>query len=74
MSGHGGNPGKFEPCRRFAVGFHKSVLVQPGTKTAACLHGESCTEVRMFILGQLSSRARHVNACTCTDRVELRPE
>ena len=40
MSGHGGNPGKFEPCRRFEAAFHNTFLVHPGTKTAACLHGE----------------------------------
>ena len=34
-AGHGENPGKFEPCRRFEVGFHNIFLVHPGTKTAA---------------------------------------
>ena len=58
MSGHGGNPGKFEPCGRFKVGFHNTFLVHPGTKTAACLHGESYTEVRIFISGQLSTRSK----------------
>ena len=51
---HGGNPGKFEPCRKFEVGFHDTFLVHPGTKTAARLHGESYTEVRIFISGQLT--------------------
>ena len=71
MFGHGGNPGKFESYRRFEVDFHNTstLLVHPGTKTAACLHGESYTEIRIFI------QARHVNACMCTcmDRVELSP-
>ena len=44
MSGHGGNPGKFESCRTFKVSFHNTYLVHPGTKTTACLHGESYTE------------------------------
>ena len=57
MSGHGGNPGKFEPCRRFEAGFHNTFLVHPGTKTAACLHGESYNEVRIFIAGQLSTNS-----------------
>ena len=38
MSGHGGNPGKFEPCRRFEAGFHNTLIAHPGTKTAAYLH------------------------------------
>ena len=65
MSGHGETPGRFEPCRRLEVGYHNTLLVHPGTKTAACLLGESYTEVRIFIPEQLSSRARHVNACVC---------
>ena len=64
MSGHGGNPGKFEPCRRFEAGFHNTFLVYPGTKTAGCLHGELCNEVRIFIPG--SSRKRTC-VCTCPD-------
>ena len=56
MSGHGGNPGKFEPCRRFEVGYHNTFLVHPGTKTAACLHGELYTEVRIFIPGSSCTR------------------
>ena len=55
MSGHGGNPGKFEPCRRFQVVFHNAFLIHLETKTTACLHGESYTEVRIFIQGQFSS-------------------
>ena len=51
------NPGKFEPCRRFEVSFHSTFLVQPGTNTAACLQGESYTEIRIFIQGQLSTRS-----------------
>ena len=56
-AGHSGNPGQFEPCRRFEVGFHNTCtfLVHPGTTTAARLHGESYTEVRIFIPGQLST-------------------
>ena len=69
MSGHGGRPGKFETCRRFEGSFHNTFLVHPGAKTAACLHGESYTEVRIFIPGRISTRARHVNVCMCTDRV-----
>ena len=55
MSCHGENPGKFEPCRRFEVGFHNSFL-HPGTKTDACLHEESYTEVRIFIPGSSCKR------------------
>ena len=47
MFGHGGNH-----CRRFEVGFDDTFLVHPGTKTAACLHGESYTEIRIFNPGQ----------------------
>ena len=56
MSGHGGSPGKFEPCRRFEVGFHNTFLVHPGTKTAACLHGESYNEIRILIPGSSCKR------------------
>ena len=51
MSGHGGNPEKFESGRRFEVSFHNTLLVHPGTKTAVSLHGESYTEVHIFIPG-----------------------
>ena len=61
MSGHAGldgNPGKFEPCRRFEVGFHNIFLVHPGTKTAARLGNRTpkylLLQVRIFIPGQLS--------------------
>ena len=60
MSGHagyGGNPGKFEPCQRFEVGFHNTFLVHPGTKTAARLHGELYTEVRISSRDKLSTRS-----------------
>ena len=57
MFGHGGNPGKFESCRKFEVGSHNTDLVHPGMKTAACLHGESYTEIRILIPGQHSTRA-----------------
>ena len=56
MSGHGGNPGKFEPCRKLEVGFQNIFLVRPGPKTAACLHGESYNEVRIFIPGSSCNR------------------
>ena len=66
-SGHGGNPGNFESCRRFEIGFHNTFLAHPETKT---VYTENHTPKYAF-----SSRARHVNACmyTCTGRVELSP-
>ena len=79
-AGHGGNPGKFEPCRRFEVGFHNTFLVHPGTKIAARtrVNMENPTPKYAF-----SSRvapdefqpglAIYVSICTCTDRVELSP-
>ena len=57
-AGHGGNPGKFEPCRRFEVGFHPC---SSRDENSCALHGESYNEVRIFTPG----RARHVNACVC---------
>ena len=51
MSGHGGNPGKFEPCRRFEVGFHNTrtstgtFLVHPaGLARDEAVHRSSCTQ------------------------------
>ena len=55
MFGHGVNPGKLKSCRIFEVDFHNTFLAHPGTKTAACSHGELTTEIHIFIPGQLST-------------------
>ena len=60
---HGGNPGKIELCRRFEVDFHKTYLIHPGhgrhgTKTVACLHGESHFE--FFTVYTFSSWVFHL--------------